>query len=245
MADALHVEIDADGIAVATLDLPGQSMNVLGETLLGPLAALAQRLATDPALSGLVIATGKKDFCAGADVGHLAALASARAAFDESTRFQALLRRLETAGKPVVAAIRGRCLGGGLELALACHRRLVLDDGSTVVLNTDSVVQVRFRKNRRDIILRKGEASFQVAHDAFRPFVVHADGVAVKAVGTSFAVREQPGGVKVTVAELSSLITSGLALSSKSACTVGVPTIASVDSCTVAVLVSPSPSVMV
>lgn len=80
-------------------------------------------------------------------------------------------------------------------------RRLVLDDGSTVVLNTDSVVQVRFRKNRRDIILRKGEASFQVAHDAFRPFVVHADGVAVKAVGTSFAVREQPGGVKVTVAE--------------------------------------------
>jgi transmembrane sensor len=80
-------------------------------------------------------------------------------------------------------------------------RRLVLDDGSTVVLNTDSVVQVRFHKDRRDIILRKGEASFQVAHDAFRPFVVHADGVAVKAVGTSFAVREGPKGVMVTVAE--------------------------------------------
>lgn len=80
-------------------------------------------------------------------------------------------------------------------------RRLVLDDGSTVVLNTDSVVQVRFRKDRRDIILRKGEASFQVAHDAFRPFVVHADGVAVKAVGTAFAVREGPRGVLVTVAD--------------------------------------------
>jgi transmembrane sensor len=80
-------------------------------------------------------------------------------------------------------------------------RRLVLEDGSTVVLNTDSVVQVRFRKDRRDIILRKGEASFQVAHDAFRPFVVHADGVSVKAVGTAFAVREQPKGVLVTVAE--------------------------------------------
>jgi transmembrane sensor len=69
------------------------------------------------------------------------------------------------------------------------------------VLNTDSVVQVCFHKDRRDIILRKGEASFQVAHDAFRPFVVHADGVAVKAVGTSFAVRENPNGVMVTVAE--------------------------------------------
>ena len=78
----------------------------------------------------------------------------------------------------------------------------MLDDGSTVVLNTDSFVQVRFRKDRRDIILRKGEASFQVAHDAFRPFVVHAaDGVAVKAVGTAFAVREGPKGVLVTVAE--------------------------------------------
>jgi transmembrane sensor len=63
------------------------------------------------------------------------------------------------------------------------------------------VVQVRFRKDRRDIILKKGEASFQVAHDAFRPFVVHADGVAVKAVGTAFAVRAGPKGVLVTVAE--------------------------------------------
>lgn len=80
-------------------------------------------------------------------------------------------------------------------------RRLVLDDGSTVVLNTDSVVQVRYHRHERDIILRKGEASFQVAHDKTRPFIVHADGVSVKAVGTSFAVRENPTAVLVTVAE--------------------------------------------
>jgi transmembrane sensor len=80
-------------------------------------------------------------------------------------------------------------------------RRLVLDDGSTVVLNTDSVVQVRYHKHRRDIVLRKGEASFQVAHDKSRPFIVHAGSVSVKAVGTSFAVRESPTNVMVTVAE--------------------------------------------
>lgn len=80
-------------------------------------------------------------------------------------------------------------------------RRLVLDDGSTVVLNTDSVVQVRYHRRQRDIILRKGEASFQVAHDKSRPFIVHANGVSVKAVGTSFAVREGSGQVLVTVAE--------------------------------------------
>jgi transmembrane sensor len=80
-------------------------------------------------------------------------------------------------------------------------RRLVLDDGSTVVLNTSSTVQIRFHKNRRDIYLRKGEASFQVAHDKARPFVVHARGVSVKAVGTAFAVHELDKGVVVTVAE--------------------------------------------
>src|SRR6185369_6365325 len=51
-------------------------------------------------------------------------------AFDESMRFKAALRRMERTGKPVVAAIWGRCLGGGLEIALACHRRIVVDDGT-------------------------------------------------------------------------------------------------------------------
>ena len=129
MADALNVTVDAEGIATATMDLPGRSMNVLNDELAPPLAALIDRLATDPGIRGLVLASGKKDFLAGADVDRLRALATAQEAFDESMRFKTLLRRMELGGKPVVAAINGKCLGGGLEIALACHRRIVLDDG--------------------------------------------------------------------------------------------------------------------
>jgi transmembrane sensor len=80
-------------------------------------------------------------------------------------------------------------------------RRVALDDGSTVVLDSDSIVQVRFSAGERTVFLRRGEASFQVAHDKARPFIVHADNVAVRAVGTNFAVQLQPDKVSVTVAE--------------------------------------------
>jgi len=129
MTEALDVVVDADGIAIATMDLPGRSMNVLDDDLAVPLAALIDRLATDASIKGLVLASGKKDFLAGADVDRLRALASAQEAFDESMRFKKLLRRMELGGKPVVAALKGKCLGGGLEIALACHHRIVLDDG--------------------------------------------------------------------------------------------------------------------
>jgi transmembrane sensor len=80
-------------------------------------------------------------------------------------------------------------------------RRLTLPDGSTLVLNAESTVQIRFEKNERRVLLRAGEASFQVAHDVNRPFIVEARDVAVRAVGTSFTVRLQPASVSVTVVE--------------------------------------------
>ncbi|MGI8839782.1 MAG: FecR family protein [Caulobacteraceae bacterium] len=80
-------------------------------------------------------------------------------------------------------------------------RRVALDDGSTVILDSASVVQVKFSGAERTVFLRRGEASFQVAHNKARPFVVHAGDLAVRAVGTNFAVSLQPDRVAVTVAE--------------------------------------------
>ena len=129
MSEVLDVVVGEDGIAIATMDAPGRSMNVLNDALAAPLAALVERLETDAAVKGLVLRSGKKDFLAGADIDRLRALSSAQEAFDESMRLKKALRRLELCGKPVVAAINGKCLGGGLEIALACHHRIVLDDG--------------------------------------------------------------------------------------------------------------------
>ncbi len=129
LSPVFQFSIDADGIAVAAMDLPGRAMNVLSQAFDAPFQALLDRLANDPAIKGLVLTSAKNDFLAGADIDRLWALDTAQAAYDESMRLKAGLRRLEKCGKPVVAAIAGQCLGGGLELALACHHRIVLDDG--------------------------------------------------------------------------------------------------------------------
>jgi transmembrane sensor len=80
-------------------------------------------------------------------------------------------------------------------------RRIALEDGSTVLLNTASEVTVRLTKQQRDVRLVRGEALFEVAHDKFRPFIVQANDTAVRAVGTAFAVRLDAAQVDVTVTE--------------------------------------------
>jgi transmembrane sensor len=85
--------------------------------------------------------------------------------------------------------------------AVGEERLVVLDDGSRVRLNTDSELKVRFRPGERRLVLAKGEALFEAAHDAARPFVVEADGARVRALGTKFDVRKDSNAVHVTLLE--------------------------------------------
>jgi 3-hydroxyacyl-CoA dehydrogenase / enoyl-CoA hydratase / 3-hydroxybutyryl-CoA epimerase len=121
--------IDTDGIGWLTIDQPGRAMNVLNDEAMEPMLPILDRLEKDAALKGLVITSGKKDFIVGADIDMLWALKTAQEAFDRSMLLKRFLRRIELCGKPVVAAINGMCLGGGLEIAMACHARITLDDG--------------------------------------------------------------------------------------------------------------------
>jgi len=141
------IETDGDGIAVATWDSPGRSMNVIDAKVMDELLAIIEQTTADTAVKGVVITSGKDAFCAGADLTMLESLSRAFAElaasqgeepammrfFEESRRWSVLCRRIETCGKPWVAALNGTALGGGFELALACHRRIAADNPRTRV----------------------------------------------------------------------------------------------------------------
>ena len=112
-----------DGIAVVTVNRPDK-LNALNDQVMAELALAVERIATEPGIGGAIVTgAGPKAFIAGADIGDL----SRQGPFDgkaRAMRGQGVLRRLETCGKPVIAAVNGYALGGGCELAMACHLRL-------------------------------------------------------------------------------------------------------------------------
>jgi transmembrane sensor len=96
------------------------------------------------------------------------------------------------------------------DTAIGAQRRIVLADGSDLDLAPDSRVSTRFTLARRDVQLERGQAFFEVAHHAMRPFVVHVNGLTVTAVGTAFDVRMSPNGTMVTVSEGRVNVASGI-----------------------------------
>jgi enoyl-CoA hydratase / long-chain 3-hydroxyacyl-CoA dehydrogenase len=122
-----------DGVAVIVFDVPGEKQNTLSEKSSHGLKAAFDRVRDDPTIKGAVLISGKPDFIAGADITKLTACKSASDAERLSKSMQTQLFELEQGKKPVVAAIHGACLGGGLEVALACHYRIATDSPKTVL----------------------------------------------------------------------------------------------------------------
>ena len=123
-----------DGIAVVTIDLPGEPVNKVTAGLRAEFAALFAQLHGDRTVKGVVLISGKSDtWLAGADIDEFLTLKSAADAEALSRGGQELLARLEGLEIPVVAAIHGACLGGGLETALACRYRIATDHPKTLL----------------------------------------------------------------------------------------------------------------
>ncbi|MFL5045770.1 MAG: enoyl-CoA hydratase-related protein, partial [Xanthobacteraceae bacterium] len=118
------LDVDQDGIALVSWDMPGRSMNVIDLAVIEELAAIVDKVTTDPAIKGAVVTSAKDTFSGGADLTMLEGLnqvfadllrtqgeeAAAAMLFEESRKLSLLYRRLETGGKPWVAAINGTAL---------------------------------------------------------------------------------------------------------------------------------------
>ena len=121
---------DADGIVTLTMDDPTGSANVMNEHYQESMHKAVERLVAEKdSIKGVVITSAKKTFFAGGDLNGIIQITPEQAgeAFTQVETIKADLRKLETLGVPVVAAINGAALGGGLEIALACHRRIAAD----------------------------------------------------------------------------------------------------------------------
>jgi 3-hydroxyacyl-CoA dehydrogenase/enoyl-CoA hydratase/3-hydroxybutyryl-CoA epimerase len=135
------IEVDADGVALVTFDVPGRTMNTLTAKVVQEFPQLIEQIRTNPAIKGAVLTSGKPTgFCAGADLGEMGSGALTggadtrseddrlKAQFEGAFLLNKTFRAMETCGKPIACALNGLALGGGLEIALATHYRVVADN---------------------------------------------------------------------------------------------------------------------
>ncbi|MFC7047753.1 3-hydroxyacyl-CoA dehydrogenase NAD-binding domain-containing protein [Emcibacter nanhaiensis] len=135
MTNTIKFDIDSDGIALLAIDVPGKSMNVITQEFISDLDGLIDKIASDDTIKGAVISSAKDSgFVAGADLEMMLGMTamvdkvSPEELFRQAFSLSSTLRKLETCGKPVAAAVNGVAMGGGLEIILACHHRVVADN---------------------------------------------------------------------------------------------------------------------
>ncbi|MEU1301923.1 3-hydroxyacyl-CoA dehydrogenase NAD-binding domain-containing protein [Streptomyces shenzhenensis] len=133
---AIRWEQDDTGVVTLVLDDPHQSANTMNQAFRDSLAVITDRLEAErDSIRGIIVTSAKKTFFAGGDLRDLIRVTpeTAQDLFDAGLAVKRRLRRIETLGRPVVAAINGAALGGGYELALACHHRIALDTPGTKI----------------------------------------------------------------------------------------------------------------
>ncbi len=134
MTEDIRYEKDADGIVTLTYDSQGQSANTMNAAWLTATEAALDRLEAESDLKGVVLASAKKTFFAGGDLGEmLESEPQAEAIFQWTERAKATIRRMEKLPIPIAAAISGAALGGGLEICLGCNHRVIFDNPMAVV----------------------------------------------------------------------------------------------------------------
>ena len=124
-------ERDDDGVVTVTIDQSDRKMNVIGDGFTESFATLTDSFVADESAKGLILTSAKETFVVGADIDSLGKIETPEQAFDLVQDLKGSLRKLELSGKPVVAAMTGTALGGGLEIALACHYRIAIDSPKT------------------------------------------------------------------------------------------------------------------
>ena len=134
----ISYKVDSDGVAIITWDLENRSMNVLNAQSVNEYRDIVEKLVKDDQVKGIIIASAKEAFIAGADLTSNDTfnfdkigedkVAAAQTIYDGVMNLNNLFRAMETSGKPFVAAINGHALGGGLEICLACHYRVAIDN---------------------------------------------------------------------------------------------------------------------
>jgi len=125
-----HIKITRadDGIATIFMDNADEKMNLVSEAFVTEFTGAVDELAGDDTVSGIIVTSAKPSFMAGADLNRFITRPTKEQALEIARAPSEMHRKLETCGKPVVAAINGLALGGGFELALACHHRVIADD---------------------------------------------------------------------------------------------------------------------